>query len=81
VAEKTQKELIRELYQAVIGIPENPDENGLIGDMKTLHTKLDLVNGRGRKNEVRSKINRWAIVFILGGGGVLSGIGKLLNWF
>ena len=66
-----------ELYQSVVGIPENPKENGLIGKVEAIDQKLDKVNGRTRKNEVRSKVNQAIIaVAILGGAG---GITKILE--
>uniref|UniRef100_A0A6M3KIY4 Uncharacterized protein n=1 Tax=viral metagenome TaxID=1070528 RepID=A0A6M3KIY4_9ZZZZ len=43
---KTQKEQIQELFQAVIGIPENPKENGLIGKVDTIVDPLKEQNGR-----------------------------------
>jgi len=49
--EMTQKEMIKELYQAVIGIPESPDENGLIGDVKDIKKEFRILNGRVRINE------------------------------
>ena len=70
MADKTQREMIQELYQAVIGIPENPDENGLVGDVKKL-------NGKVRSNEVRSKVNQGAIASLA--SGVVAGISKLLG--
>ena len=64
--QKTQKSMIQELYQAVIGIHENPDENGLVGDVKRL-------NGRVKGNETRSKVNQALITLII--SGVLTFIG------
>ena len=78
MAEKPQREMIRELYQAVIGIPENPDDNGLIGDVKEIKDQLRVVNGKTRKNEIRSKVNQWAIGAIASGG---AGISKFLGWW
>ena len=81
MTEKTQKEMIAELYQAVIGIPENPNDNGLIGTVCSIEKKLDVVNGRTRANETRSKVNRWAIGSMIGSGGIFGGVGKLLGWW
>ncbi len=79
--EKTQKEMVRELYQAVIGIPENPDENGLIGDMAELKELAKSQNNRVRKNEQKiSKI--WGILIgvgALGGTGVGFGVKALFG--
>ena len=76
MTEKPQKDMIRELYQAVIGIKENPDDNGLIGDVKEVSDKLDRMNGRVRGNEVRSKVNQG-----LFGSGVIGVITKILGWW
>ena len=77
MAEKSAKEMTKELHQAVIGIPENPDENGLIGDVKDIIKELKVVNGRTRKNEVRSKINQAVLALLVGGGA--AGVTKLTN--
>jgi len=75
--EKETRQMIVELYQAVIGIPENPKENGLIGKVEAIGEKLDIVNGRTRANEIRSKVNQAIIgMTILGAGG---GITKILD--
>jgi len=73
------RQMIYKLYQAVVGIPENPEDNGLIGDVKKINDKLDIVNGRTRGNETRSKVNQAIIAVILGGGGLSAGITKLLD--
>jgi len=51
MSEKTQKEMVRELHQAVVGLPSNPEENGLIGDVREIKDHLALQNGRIRSNE------------------------------
>ena len=56
MAKKTQKKMTEELYQAVIGIPENPDENGLIGDFKEMKGMIQAQNGRQRKTEKKVNI-------------------------
>ena len=74
-----QREMIKELYQAVIGIPENPKENGLIGLVSDISKKLDAVNGRTRANEVRSKVNQAIVAVLVGGGSITAGITKLIH--
>lgn len=52
MAEKTQREMLHELYQAVVGIPDNSDDNGLIGDVKELIKAVKIQNGRISKNRL-----------------------------
>ena len=77
---KTQKEMIYELHQVVIGLKDNPHDNGLVGEIKDIALKIDTLNGRVRGNEVRSKVNQ-GILGTLGGGGILGLLGKILGWF
>lgn len=79
MVEKTAKEMTKELHQAVIGLPDNPEENGLIGDVKDIRGKLDVVNGKTRKNEVRSKVNQAILAVLLGGSGITAGVTKLID--
>jgi len=75
----TTREIIQALYQSVVGIPSNPDDNGLIGDIKEIKEQIKQVNGRTRQNETRSKVNRAMIGVIIGGGGLATGITKILD--
>jgi len=79
--EKLQKDMVKELYQAVVGIPGNPDENGLIGDVKDLRKLLLSQNTRiGRSEQKISKI--WGILIgvgAVGGTGLGIGIKELLG--
>ena len=86
MAEKTQKEMpnkemLRELCQAVIGIPSNPDDNGIIGDIADIKELVGNQNNRIRKNEV--KIGKmWGILIgicAVGGTGLGIGIKELLS--
>ena len=78
---KTQEEMVRELYQVIIGIPNNPDENGLIGDVKEIKENGKTLNGRLGKAE--GKINKmWGILIgigAVGGTGLGMGIKSLLG--
>ena len=69
MAAKTQKEQIQELCQAVIGIPENPDENGLIGQVKDVLELLKEQNGRIRKNSKHIYIITGVLMVTMGGTG------------
>ena len=78
---KTQKELLQELSQAVIGIPENPDDNGLIGDIRDVKKLILDQNTRIRRNE--QKIMKiWGIMIgvgAVGGTGLGIGIKQILS--
>ncbi len=50
---KTQKEMVSELYQAVVGIPDNPNDNGLIGDIEEIKKQVRSTNGTVKTNVVR----------------------------
>jgi len=67
------------IYHVLVGIPENPHDNGLIGDIKDIKESIDELNGRVRGNEVRSKVNQAIIAIILGSSGITIGVTKILN--
>jgi len=72
MADKTQKELTRELHQGMYGVKDTEDK-GLIGDVKFL-TKLVLEqNGRIRKNS--------RLIYIMYGILAASGLGFGINFF
>ena len=73
--DKTEKELLQELYQAVIGIPENPDAKGLIGQVHDLGELIVSQNNRVGKAE--RKISQiWGILIGIGAvGGTGLGLG------
>ena len=77
----TQKEILQELYQVIIGISGNPDENGLIGDVREIKEQMLIINGRTRSNEVRSKVNQAMISGIIAIGGFFAGITKWVGWW
>jgi len=56
---KTVEEMVQELSQAVIGIPENPDDNGLIGDVSEIMKLLKALNGQVAKNTMFRRIGTW----------------------
>ena len=82
---KTQKEMMLELYQAVVGIPESPNDNGLIGEVAKVKVLLLAQNSRVRKNEEKISKNtnniKWIIRIgscILTSGAIGGGLWRLL---
>jgi len=81
--DKTQREMTQELYQAVIGIPENPKDNGLIGKIDSIEGLLKIQNSRVSKNEksisnLNSKI-RGIIIGLSVFGGLVAAIIALIK--
>ena len=69
---KSPEAMLQELYQAVVGIPNNSDDNGMIGDFKDFKALLIKQNDRIRKNEQRI-FKIWGILIgigALGGAGI-----------
>jgi len=54
-------ETLLALYQAVVGIPDNPSENGVLGEVREVKSLLNDLNGRVRTNTVWRKAHTWAI--------------------
>ena len=59
--ELTQRDMLRELYQAVIGLRNNPNDNGLIGDVQEIIQRLDILNGCVKTNTTWRKTHTWAL--------------------
>ena len=55
--EPTQRDLLREIHQVVIGLPDNPEANGLIGDMAEIKQLLVTQNGSIRENAKNIALN------------------------
>ena len=72
--DRPAKELTRELHQAVIGIPDNPEENGLIGDIKDIKKEFKILNGRVTKTE--TGLSR--LKGIIAGISILGGLGGII---
>jgi len=81
MTDKTQKEMIQELRQAIVGIDDNPDDNGLIGEFKEVKELLKEQNKRIGKNEGKvSKLQGILIgVGVIGTGGLGVGISQLIG--
>jgi len=79
--EKTQKELLNEVHQAVIGISNNPNDNGLLGDVADIKKMVLAQNSRLRQNENSiSRIKGYlAGVGILGATGTGFAVSKLFG--
>ena len=59
VREKTEKQMIYEVYQAVVGIDRNPEDNGILGDVKDIKAHLVKLNDQVGKNTMFRKIGTW----------------------
>jgi len=70
MVEKSQKKMIQEVHQAVLGI-ENTEDNGLVGDFKELKEAVRESNGKRQK--LSKKVN--LMIGVLIGCGLLTGGG------
>jgi len=78
MAEKTQRQIALEVHQGMFGV-EGTEDKGLIGDIKEMSKKLDVVNGRTRRNETRSKVNQAIIGILIGGSGITAAVTKIAD--
>ena len=68
MTEKTQGDMIREIWQGMYGVPET-EEDGIVGDVKEVIKQVTKQNGRITRNT--NKINY--IIGFLAGIGIISG--------
>lgn len=69
--EKTQKEMTKEIWQGLYGVPDTEDR-GMFGDFKEMIKHIQKQNGRIRKLEISV-----ACIVVIGGGGY--GIAQLIG--
>ena len=74
--EPTQREMLQTLTQVIIGIPGNPDETGMIGDIKEIRKDVKSQNNRVGRLEGKQKF----LYGIIAGAGVFGGaVGTVIN--
>ena len=74
--EPTQKEMLQTLTLVIVGIPGNPDENGMIGDIKEIKQDIKAQNSRINKVEGKQKF----LYGLVAGAGTFGGvIGSLIS--
>lgn len=56
MVEKTDRELLQELHQVVIGIPDNPHDNGLVGQIADIERQVRSTNGTVSANVIRLNV-------------------------
>ena len=57
--DKTQEQILLEIYHVVVGIPENPYDNGIVGDITEMKNLFKDLNGQVAKNTMFRKIGTW----------------------
>ena len=53
---ETPDDMVRMLYQVIIGLPDNSQDNGMIGDVKEILKHLETLNGQVHTNTTFRKI-------------------------
>lgn len=59
MVEITEPEMIRQLHQAVMGLKDNPSDNGIIGDIREIKNHLATLNGQVARNTMFRKLGTW----------------------
>ena len=70
----TPEAMIREMYQVIVGLPGNPKDNGMIGDVEEILEHLKILNGQVARNTTFRKIGTW-----VSGATVIALFGMLAN--
>ena len=71
MAEKTQRAILQEIHQVVIGIP-GTEEHGMVGDLK--ETKALLLTQNKRIGKVENRVSKiWGILIGIGSVGAITG--------
>ena len=58
---KSENIILQRVAQAVIGMPDNPDDNGMVGDVKEIEQHLRKLNGSVASDGSDISMLKWAV--------------------